>query len=126
MTGQCYANSYHLLELLSESLSKETDSEEIEKLNGLSLVHGWITPNSGSEKGIKIDHAWIESAVFVFETSAGGVAYQEIKQFYREYQAIERVRYTLAGASYLKEKTKIYGPWDNEGRRHRGLPILQK
>jgi hypothetical protein len=126
MTGQCYVNSYELLKLLSESLIKETDPVEIEKLNGLSLVHGWITPTSGCDFGKKIDHAWVEAGAFVFETSAGEVATKEIKEFYIEYQATQRERYTLAEAFCLKEKSQIYGPWDDAGRQHRGLPLLTK
>jgi hypothetical protein len=62
MTGKCYVNSYKLLKLLSDSLSKETDPAERLKLEGLCLVHGWVTPTSGEDKGKQIDHAWVEAA----------------------------------------------------------------
>lgn len=126
MNGKCYVNSYKLLELLSDSVSKETDPVERVKLKGLCLVHGWVTPTSAGDKGKQIDHAWVEGGQFIYETSAGQVAFKEIEVFTQEFQAKQRVRYTLAEASSLIKESGIYGPWDDEGRRHRGLPPLTK
>lgn len=119
MNGQCYRNSYELLEGLTHASLHEPNPAEREKYFGLSLVHGFVTPNEGREAGKRIFHAWIETNVFVFDASSsdGRIGYKEKSTFYADYKAEVRVRYTLDDARRLKNETGLYGPWDNDGIR---------
>jgi len=125
MTGQCYPNSFKLLTRLHQAGEVELDPKEKEIYKDLRLVHGNVTPDEGPESGCVIDHAWVEMAGYAYESSysADNPSTCLIKEYEIKYSVRRREAYTFADARQWFQKSKMFGPWDDDGRTQRKLPL---
>ena len=126
MNGKCYVNSFLYMEELIGRRDAENDEVEREKYADLMLIHGSVVPIKGPDAGKRLDHAWIEMAGHVFEVSESmaNPSVTTIEDYQKHFDSHERARYTIDQARQMIETSEIYGPWDAEGRKLRGLPPI--
>ena len=114
MNGQCYPNSFELLRRLHDAGEKETDPTERAIYDDLRLVHGYITPDGGPEKGCRIAHAWVEMCGNAYDASESvdHPSVCSIPEYRARFIADRRICYTYMNAIFLSNRRRPFGPWD--------------
>lgn len=108
-SGDCYKAAYHYAERWSDMMK----SGAVENAP-LFLVHGDVVPISGPEKGRRINHAWVEVGEDAWEVSNEQSLRYAKSDYYRGFQARDRVRYPFRDAQFEYAKSMHYGPWDTD------------
>lgn len=101
LNGDCYVAAYRTM----ESNAK----------NNLRLVHG-LASGQGNLKGIRYNHAWVESESVVYDNSNGRRLELPKSVYYKlgKIKESEVFRYTRSDMYKMASKFGTYGPWEKK------------